>query len=231
MKQNQLTFTTVLEHSFKQYEQKILAYLESNHARYRTFAERITPDLADKTQVYSRLAFAILSANSPFDDTVKALDVAMLKLGSLQPSDISRFKMVPEKAYYLNRAYLQLELRQWQPKKNPLDWQAYRLEVKDKFKGLHLAKASFTLGLLYPTTADVACIDTWIQKTFLGHSGFRSLNLATYVAVESRIRAYAKRFGIGTFLAQWLIWDFARGTQNNHDIFPGNHKATVAIAA
>ena len=230
MKNPQLTFTTILEDSFAQYERKILAYVEANHKRYTAFAEQITPSLTSKEQVYSRVAFAILSANAPFEDTVKALDVAMLNLGKLKPAHIRTFKMVPEKAYYLNRAYLQIELGQWKPKVNPKDWQAYRLEVKEQFKGLHLAKASFTLGLLYPTTANVACIDTWIQKTFLGHNGFKNINLKTYLQVEEKISSYARRFGINTFLAQWLIWDFARGEQNNHDIFPGNHK-NVAIAA
>jgi len=44
-----------------------------------------------------------------------------------------------------------------------------------------------------------------------------------YLAVESKIRAVAERHGISTFLAQWLIWDHARGTITTHAVFPGTH--------
>jgi hypothetical protein len=80
----------------------------------------------------------------------------------------------------------------------------------------------------FTTMADVACIDTWIQKTFLGHTGFRALSLKDYCEVEEKSRSYARKFDVNTFLAQWLIWDFARGESNNHDIFPGNHKQSIA---
>jgi thermostable 8-oxoguanine DNA glycosylase len=90
--------------------------------------------------------------------------------------------------------------------------------------GLGLAKASFAACLLYPLEADLACIDTHIQKVYLGFDRFRSLNHATYCAVEEQIRELAQRVGISTFLAQWLIWDFSRGTVSSHDIFPGGHK-------
>jgi thermostable 8-oxoguanine DNA glycosylase len=99
------------------------------------------------------------------------------------------------------------------------------MELKRRVKGLGLAKASFAACLLYPLDADLACVDTWIQKVFLGHTGFKSLSLGDYLLVESKIRTYANCFNVSTFVAQWLIWDHARGgAANAHAIFPGGHK-------
>lgn len=224
MKKNQLEFVSILNDAFAQYERRIATYIIANKAKYEVFAGAITPDLSKANDVYSRIAFAILSANSPFEDSVKALNVVMKQWGHVKPQDIVWFKQVPAKAKYLNAvAKIPAEwfLRQLQIGES---WHEYRLRLQRNVKGLGLAKASFAACLLYPLAADLACVDTWIQKVFLGHNGFKSLSLTDYLYVEAKIRTYANCFGVSTFLAQWLIWDHARGTSNSHAIFPGSHK-------
>lgn len=223
MKPQQLAFTTILNDAFAQYERQIVAYMAKNKSKYLSFAQFITPDYASDTAIYSRIAFAILSANAPFDDSVKALDVVMQKRGRVTANDIAWFKMVPAKAKWLNtlsrKDMFAFLLMADEP------WHDYRLRLRRDIKGLGLAKASFAAALLYPLEADIACIDTWIQKVFLGNSGFKSLSVRDYLLVESKIRTYANCFGISTFLAQWMIWDHARGNgASNHAIFPGSHK-------
>jgi thermostable 8-oxoguanine DNA glycosylase len=228
MKKTQLEFTTILNDAFAQYEKRIVAYVAANRSKYIAFAEGIAPKAFDDDEIYSRIAFAILSANSPFDDSVKALAVAVEKRGHVKPIDISRFKQVPAKAKYINAlARMNLQSLRLAPSES---WHEYRLRLKSKIRGLGLAKASFAACLLYPMDADLACIDTWIQKIFLGHTGFKSLGVGDYLIVEAKIRAYAVCFGISTFLAQWLIWDHARGIESDHDIFPGSHKESRLAA-
>jgi len=221
MNKKQLEFTTILNDSFAQYERRIAAYIFANKEKYEGFARIITPGAYTDDEIYSRIAFAILSANAPFDDSVKALNVCVKNRGHVKPQDIVWYKMVPDKAKYINllsRMKLQTLLRQ-----DGESWHEYRLRLL-KIKGLGLAKASFAACLLYPLEADLACIDTWIQKVFLGHTGFKKLGMADYLLVESKIRTYANCFGISTFLSQWLIWDHARKVTSSHDIFPGGHK-------
>lgn len=225
MKKAQLEFTTILNDAFAQYERRIVAYIFANKLKYEGFAQVITPDLTSPDAIYSRIAFAILSANSPFEDSVKALAVAMKNKGKVAPGDIVWFKQVPAKAKFLNEAWRLISAKPSQfLKENDETWHSYRLRLKLSFKGLGLAKSSFAACLLYPMQADIACVDTWIQKVFLGHTGFKSLGLSDYLLVESKIRTYANCFGISTFLAQWLIWDHARGNVSTHAIFPGSHK-------
>jgi thermostable 8-oxoguanine DNA glycosylase len=225
LKQKQLEFTTVINEAFAQYERKIVAYMAAHKLEYEMYANAITPSAYSNAEIFSRVAFAILSANSPFEDSVKALNIAVKAFeqgANVKASDLVYYKQVPAKARYLNklaRMNLSTLLRESEE-----TWHGYRLRLKRTVKGLGLAKASFAACLLYPLTADVACVDTWIQKVFLGHTGFKTLGIRDYTLVESKIRTYGACFGISTFLAQWLIWDHARGTSNAHAIFPGSHK-------
>jgi thermostable 8-oxoguanine DNA glycosylase len=226
MKKTQLEFTTILNDAFAQYEKRIIGYMASNREKYEGFARFITPNLDIDADIFARIAFAILSANSPFDDSVKALNVAVKKYAKavvIKSEDIVWFKMIPAKAKYLNRL-ARLNLQSLRRERDE-SWHEYRMRLKAKILGLGIAKASFAAALLYPLEADLACVDTWIQKVFLGNTGFKSLGIADYLLVEAKIRTYANCFGINTFLAQWMIWDHARGGSiNEHAIFPGSHK-------
>ena len=226
MTPKQLAFTTILNDAFAQYERRIASYMFENKEKYEGFARVITPGSYTDDEIFHRIAFAILSANAPFDDSVKALNVCIKKRDAgeaVKPRDIVWFKQVPAKAKYIN-ALNRLQLSSL-TKTTVETWHEYRLRLQRTVKGLGLAKASFAAALLYPLDADVACVDTWIQKVFLGNTGFKSLGLADYLTVEAKIRTFANCFGVSTFLAQWLIWDHARGgTPSSHAIFPGSHK-------
>lgn len=223
MKRAQLEFTTILNEAFAVYEKRIVAYMTENREKYEGFARLIAPNLDDESAIYSRIAFAILSANARFEDSVKVLNVAIKNRGNVQTRDIVFYKMVPAKAKYLNKLSRMNMLGLRRAVAEP--WHEYRLRLQRKVLGLGLAKASFAVALLYPLEADIACVDTWIQKVFLGHTRFKSLGVADYLLVEAKIRTYASCFACSTFLAQWQIWDFARGgVANDHAIFPGSHK-------
>jgi thermostable 8-oxoguanine DNA glycosylase len=229
MNKKQLEFTTILNDAFTQYERRIASYMFDNKEAYEGFARVITPGSYTDDEIFYRVAFAILSANAPFEDSVKAFNVCIKKRAAgvvVKPHDIIWFKQIPAKAKYINALNkLDLQILRRYTEQDFANWHNYRLRLRDTVKGLGLAKASFAAALLYPLEADVACVDTWIQKVFLGHTGFKSLGVADYLLVESKIRTFANCFGISTFLAQWLIWDHARGGMaNTHAIFPGGHK-------
>lgn len=80
---------------------------------------------------------------------------------------------------------------------------------------------------IYPLTADLACLDTWMLKQFhLDTSLNGRMTWGEYCAVEAKIRKHAKRWKVGTFVAQWMIWDHARGSVESHSTLalPGGHK-------
>ena len=216
---HQLTLDNVVAHSFRERQRAIDRYIVRNKARYTSFARAITPDIEDDEQVWSRVAFAILSANAPFASAVKALTYAIEHRGRLDTFMLAGLNMVPAKKTWLDAIPQPAHLI----RESGDTWHSYRMRLTG-IKGLGLAKASFAACLLYPLTADLACLDTHMQKVYCGHTSFRSLSVTQYLTVEGEVRKVAKRHGLHTFLAQWLIWDHARGTVNDHDIFPGSHK-------
>ena len=204
----------------------IQAYMDKNALLYSKQAKRIRPNLEDPKDVWNRITFSILSANTPFETSVKGLNysIACFDAGiELQGEALSDLgAMVPAKAEYVNS--LSRDGRIFGYLKKREGWHVYRMRLRDSIKGFGLTKASFAACLLYPTTSDLACVDTWLQKVFLGRSGFKTLGENDYISVENKIRELARSYGIHTFLAQWLIWDYRRGEVTDHDIFPGAHK-------
>jgi thermostable 8-oxoguanine DNA glycosylase len=197
-----------------------------NRDRYRAFAQMIVPDYQDATAIWSRLVFAILSANAPFEDSTKALGYALEHRidGLTWHGGLARYAgMTPAKVGYVNALPRDLTIRDYL-RQSGEEWDGYRTRLWETVQGLGLTKASFAACLLYPTTADVACIDTHIQKVYLGLSGFHTLGHKRYCAIEAEIRELADLAGVHTFLAQWLLWDYTRGSVSNHAIFPGAHK-------
>lgn len=224
----QVEFALIIEQSAEQHRRAIDRYIEARLPSYRKAARRIRPNLRDEGQIRARIAFAILTANAPFQASVDALAYCKATNWQPEPEGLLRFAgMTPAKADYI-RQLPQADCIFGLLKQPRESWKAYRLRLKASVKGLGLAKASFAAAMLYPTRADLACIDTHMQQVFLGHSAFKSIGLKAYEQAEEAVRQVAKRHHVMTFLAQWMIWDHKRGQVENHDIFPGTHKQEAA---
>jgi thermostable 8-oxoguanine DNA glycosylase len=202
-------------------------YCQVNGARYRRFAERITPDVAQPDAIYTRVAFAILSANAPFERTVDSLAYCHDTHWRPDPFVLASQGMVPAKARYITAMAARSSLEYLRRAEET--WDAYRGRLQATTPGLGMAKASFAACLVYPLTADLACVDTWIQRVVLGTVGFQKISAARYRRIEAWVRRIARRHGLPTFVTQWLIWDHARGVVSDHAIFPMTHKGTEAL--
>lgn len=192
-------------------------YITRHRATYRAMADSITPDTGQWGSVWTRAAFAILSANTHFDAAVAALEYCNRHRGKVD-AGLLRYRMIPAKVGYVNALPLGepvLALTR-QPAET---FHAHRLRIRASVPGLGLCKASFFTALLEPLTADVACIDTHMQKVYLGHSS-RDISDGAYFVVEGKVRRVGKEHGVSTFLAQWAIWDYARGVITSHAVFP-----------
>jgi len=225
-REQQQSFETVLADSFRSHERRMVRYMTENREKYLASARFIDCNVKDQDFVFSRIAFAVLSANTPFDSSVKALNYVLENRGAASRVDIQEFQCFPAKADFVNALHDACVADHTRFLRKEIEsWSTYRYRLQREVKGLGIAKASFAVSLLYPLTADLACIDTWMQKVFLGNTAFKTLGRAAYEIVEAKVRNYARRVGVGTFIAQWMIWDHARGGMHNeHAIFPGSHK-------
>lgn len=184
-------------------------FISEHRTRYLIFAARIEPNRADWRQVWDRLVFAILSANATLNDTIVAYRRARAQRGCANLADLSG--MTAQKTYFINGLALDRSLLTVR-RRHQESWNNYRIRLT-QIPGLALTKASYAASLLYPLTADVACLDTWMQKALLtGTTRFGSLTWPEYRALENIVRRFARRHDISTALAQWMIWDCTRGT-------------------
>lgn len=232
----QLHLRQVEAAAFRAQRQRTLAYMRQHRAQYLTWARLITPDLGNDDQVWERLLFAILSAQERFDKTCAAF-VALTTIGRLDLATWTVRSIARElrqvglysfnqKAQCVRDLCRDVDIH-LQPKGNYPDptWDAYARRL-EKIRGLGIVKARFAACLLYPLEADLACIDTWLCRLFLGAPGTDVLTRPIYHRLERRIRIWSRLAEVPMFVGQWMIWDCTRGVQEDHSPlrFPGGHK-------
>lgn len=216
----QLTLGTINADARAQWDARLEAYVAGERSRYLGMAQHIAPRLDDPHAVWARITFAVLSANARFEDAVNALKYAERVNGDVTEVQIVQHRMTPDKAQWVRALPRDERILKW-VRVDGESYHAHRERLR-AVQGLAYAKASFACALLEPVHADVACVDTHIQRVYLGGRGFRQLSVPAYLAVEDQIRAVGRRHGMSTFCAQWAVWDFARGWREEHDIFGGN---------
>lgn len=186
------------------------SYVETHREQYLSFAGAIAPDLASWSDVWDRLAFAILTANTQVAAAVAAFKAARGLLAGEEVSLAGLHGITAERERYVRTLpadWRVLAIRRLRRE----SWCDYRRRIRGSVEGLGFCKATYAACLLYPLEADVACLDTWMQRTYLGPGGFRALSADAYVELEGRVRRVGRRHGISTAIAQWAIWDWARG--------------------
>jgi hypothetical protein len=202
---SQLAFESIEQEAAQAAHGAALAYLQAHRARYLDYAQAIEPDRRDWRAIWDRLAFAILSANTTVNLAVQAL--RRLRAFRGHAPRVSIPGIVPAKIDFLN-ALPRTDIRELlrQPKES---WGSYRSRLT-AVPGLALTKASYAACLLYPLTADVACLDLWVQR-FLTGVVQPSPPAVRYLALEDQIRReFARPARVSVALAQWAIWDYAR---------------------
>lgn len=206
---------------------EILNYIRDHADTYQGFAHLLRTDPQDPETLTSRVAFAILSVQTPFDRACEGLKAFM----ELSPEERKSVRLVERALPTL--LYKEVKVRgltelAHNPKRAAYDpaetWKEWRARLARDFHGLGLAKASFAIGLLYPESADVACLDTHMMQILGVPELNGKLKRAKYEHYEDKVRAIARMFDLPTFLTQWLIWDHKRGKVEDHNIFPGSHK-------
>jgi len=226
-------FQAIIDHADRQWWTRIDTFARANRQRYLDFGAFITPCDFTTEEVFKRLAFSILSVKTPFDRACGAFAKVMKlparervhKRSLMRATDDVMYRTVKVRA--LQEAWKlalqdpsQFKRREHEP------WHDYRMGL-ERLHGLGKAKATFAACLLYPLDADLACLDTWMLKQFGLDARLNGrMSWDQYQAVEEKVRAHARRWKVGTFIAQWMIWDHARGSIESHATvaLPGGHK-------
>ena len=201
------------------------AYMARHRDEYVQWAQAAAPRLTDPDSVWDRFAFSILTANTTVDCAVRAFKLAR-KIRGL-PRSLQMPGVTPDRYDYVNSLPLDTRIFSLLRQRGE-SWPVYRERVASSVQGLALTKASYSICLLYPMRADVACLDIWMLRLFerdprLGFVATPETvwnSAQRYRLIETVcIRPLARQHGISLALAQWLLWDYVRGSRTPQDWF------------
>jgi len=183
-------------------------YAHAHRQRYLDWCGEI---LLSPYSPLDKAEFAILSAHTPFESSVRAFE---------RSRGLSRLSDIAETLYQsgviapFNKAAYIVALREV-TSTHPLpyhDYREYRRYVK--LSGLGYSKQSFASCLIDPFGSNVVCLDTHMlalyaptrkQSTVLG-------SLRNYESVEAVVMDEARECSLPPFTYQWAVWDWRRLT-------------------
>ena len=187
-----------------------LTYAHSHRTQYLDWCQRLQDSPVTPTR---RLEFAILSANTPFDQAVRVWQ----GVGEVEGPGAIRDVMRAEGMGLYGLKVEAIEAARANPTEYPRpDYRQYRANVK--LPGLAWSKLSFAACLIDPLNSNIVCLDTHMVQEYTGvvPDGDWFKCKPWYRAIENRLRFEANGVGMPMFAYQWATWDSRRGRQEDH---------------
>lgn len=109
-------------------------------------------------------------------------------------------------------------------------WSDFRNRLVDDIKGLGKAKSSFALEMIYPTEAEVACMDTHLFKVY----GLdQTKHIRKYNVIESNWIENSIQKEVPPYIARCIYWDRKQNYTNSrywsHVLEEGDFKEEVYL--
>jgi len=92
-------------------------------------------------------------------------------------------------------------------------WWAFRDRLEAKILGLGLAKTSFALEMIYPTAAEVACLDVHMLRLYTDNP--LSITPRKYREYEADWLGRSEAIGHPPYVARMAWWDAQQGKENS----------------
>lgn len=91
-------------------------------------------------------------------------------------------------------------------------WVEYRNRVEASILGLGMAKSSFSIEMMYPTEADITCLDTHLFQLY----GLdQSKNSKKYEEIERHWVKMCFEYNVSCYVARCIYWDRKQGHTNS----------------
>lgn len=101
-------------------------------------------------------------------------------------------------------------------KPNTSDWQSWRDDLAAKLKRIGMAKTSFAIEMLYPTQANLICIDRHMFKAFGWHRVDDSAPVRQYRYYEDFWLDLSAEYRIPPVIARNIYWDKIQKQPSSH---------------
>jgi len=206
---------------FPKRDRTLAQYLAVRAGEHREWAAIIEP-CGSEQSVYDRYLFAFLSINTAFAPNCEAFARMRGRYWTDETETLASIRLTPSVSFaptkakdiaaFTKRYLAHPEAFRIRPSETPSEARE-RLNIQ----GLGQAKLSFALALASPTMADVACLDRHVQRWATGRDR-KALSPREYKRIERALSLVGERYGVSTFVAQWCVWDWMRGYEENHRI-------------
>ena len=91
-------------------------------------------------------------------------------------------------------------------------WTEYRNRIEKTIVGLGMAKSSFFIEMLYPTEAEITCLDTHLFQLY----GLNQTKHAKmYQAIEAHWVRMCFEYNVPCYVARCIYWDRKHGYENS----------------
>lgn len=180
---------------------------------YRKYFASIKPKR--KMDVYNRFIFAFCSVHTTWERNIIGYD--MLK-NTYHSDEVATKDLIRKAGLGLtnNRArFITTFTEDFNGnykqflKQSSETWNGYATRLQKRILGLGHAKTRFAIELIYPNTADIACVDTHIIQW--AKQNPNKMNKTLYDKIETGWKNHAAKHGMKPVEARWRFWDKKQG--------------------
>lgn len=207
-------------HLFAKRDLTLAQYLKATCSQHEVWADIIEPNGSEQS-IYDRYLFAFLSINTAFKPNCEAYERMRGRKWTDAEETEHAIRLTPSVAFAPTKAkdiaaFTRRYLANPQAfSRRPLEAPS-ALRARLNIQGLGQAKLSFALALACPTTSNVVCLDRHVQRWATGKNR-NGLSPREYGRIEDALVKVGQCYGVSAFVAQWCVWDWMRGHEENHE--------------
>lgn len=172
------------------------------------------------TERFQRFLFAFMSVHTTWEANIKAYNTIKGWWEWINRWDILEQKLIESRVGLHNnrlRFLKDFTIKFWSnpsnyEKASNETWTEFRNRIENNIKGLGLAKSSFAIEMIYPTQAEVTCLDTHLFKAYgLDQTKHKRM----YDKLENHWVESSQRKSLPSYVARCIYWDRKQEQQDS----------------
>ena len=191
--------------------------MQNQQFNYPQYFKDIKPK--DELGIFNRFLFAFLSVHTTWESNIRAYEI-MKGNPNWDPAEIenklkeSGVGLYNQRTRYISQfTHNYRKHSEWYLRRRTEKWKEYRNRLSKNILGLGLAKTSFAIEMIYPTSAWISCIDVHIAR-FCGENPIKLRNQNIYNRAENKIIDLSRKNKVLPTQFRWEYWDKLQGYNN-----------------
>lgn len=172
------------------------------------------------TERFQRFLFAYTSVHTTWEANIRGYNLIKDWWTWMNRWDVLEQKLIESRIGLHNnrlRFIKDFTMKFWSDpsyyeKSSTESWSEFRNRIEKNIKGLGLAKSSFAIEMIYPTEAEVTCLDTHLFQAY-GLDQIKHKN--KYGEIEKHWVENSQRKDLPSYVARCIYWDRKQEKQDS----------------